>query len=83
MIKLKDARELTVSNLYRKIRRFCKKIDKEIKKATKTGLTQVSINRKIIHHQVFISALNKYEDEGYKVIKESYRATISWAEEDK
>lgn len=82
MIKLKDARELTVNNLDRKIRRFCKKIDKKIKKAIKVGLTQVNVEKKEkMHDQIFTLALERYENEGYKVVDAYYKATISWADE--
>ena len=86
MIKPENAKELTVKNTDRITKRYCRKIDRMIKRTAKRdGMTYITLSRRLrfLHPEIFNKVMIEYNNQGYKIKYNSYSVTLSWAEEDK
>lgn len=86
MIKPETAKELTIKNTDRITKRYCRKIDRMIKKTAKRdGMTYITLSNKIrfLHPEIFNKVMAEYNHQGYKIKYNSYSVTLSWMEEDK
>lgn len=87
MIKPENAKALTVKNADRIKKRYCRKINRMIKRTAKRdGMTYITLSNKIrfLHPEIFNKVMIEYNNQGYKIEYNSDSSiTLSWAEEDK
>lgn len=87
MIKPEDVKKITVKNADKITKRYCRKIDRMIKRTAKRdGMTYITLSRRLrfLHPEIFNKMMIEYNNQGYKIKYNSDSSiTLSWAEEDR